>query len=88
MRFLDLYISGFGKFHNTSVSFEDGINIVYGMSGSIYPVRGSRPMTLVFATARTAGAIHEGVVLAHPGASSAHRRKEVRSCRYFAGQGI
>ena len=30
MRFLDLYISGFGKFHNTSVSFEDGINIVYG----------------------------------------------------------
>lgn len=30
MRFLDLYISGFGKFHNTSVSFEDGLNIVYG----------------------------------------------------------
>lgn len=30
MRFLDLYISGFGKFHNTSVSFEDGINVVYG----------------------------------------------------------
>ena len=30
MRFLDLHISGFGKFHDTSVSFEDGINIVYG----------------------------------------------------------
>ena len=30
MRFLDLYISGFGKFHNMSVSFEDGINVVYG----------------------------------------------------------
>ena len=32
---------------------------IHYMSGSIYPVRGSRPMTLVFATARTAGAIHE-----------------------------
>lgn len=30
MRFLDLYISGFGKFHDTSVSFENGINIVHG----------------------------------------------------------
>lgn len=30
MRFLDLYISGYGKFHNMSVSFEDGINVVYG----------------------------------------------------------
>lgn len=30
MRFLDLYISGFGKFHDTSVSFEDGLNIIYG----------------------------------------------------------
>lgn len=30
MRFLDLYISGFGKFHNTSVAFEDGLNLVYG----------------------------------------------------------
>lgn len=27
---------------------------IHYMSGSIYPVRGSRPMTLVFATARTA----------------------------------
>ena len=30
MRFLDLHINGFGKFHDTSVSFEDGINIIYG----------------------------------------------------------
>lgn len=30
MRFLDLYISGFGKFHETSVTFLDGINIIYG----------------------------------------------------------
>ena len=28
MRFLDLYISGFGKFHDTAVSFEDGLNAV------------------------------------------------------------
>lgn len=30
MRLLDLHISGFGKFHDTSVSFQDGINIIYG----------------------------------------------------------
>ncbi len=30
MRFLDLYISGFGKFHDTAVSFKDGLNVVYG----------------------------------------------------------
>lgn len=30
MRFLDLHINGFGKFHDTSVAFEDGINIIYG----------------------------------------------------------
>ena len=30
MRFLDLHISGFGKFHDTTVTFEDGINVVYG----------------------------------------------------------
>ena len=30
MRFLDLYIKGFGKFHDTFVSFEDGQNLVYG----------------------------------------------------------
>ena len=35
---------------------------IHYMSGSIYPVRGSRPMTLVFATARTAGAIHEALL--------------------------
>lgn len=30
MRFLDLHIKGFGKFHDTSVSFENGINVIYG----------------------------------------------------------
>ena len=30
MRFLDLYIKGFGKFHDTFVAFEDGLNLVYG----------------------------------------------------------
>lgn len=30
MRLLNLYISGFGKFHDTSVSFQDGMNIIYG----------------------------------------------------------
>lgn len=30
MRFLDLYISGFGKFHDTAVTFEDGLNVIYG----------------------------------------------------------
>ena len=30
MRFLDLYISGFGKFHDTAVSCEDGLNVIYG----------------------------------------------------------
>lgn len=30
MRLLDLHINGFGKFHDTSISFKDGINIVYG----------------------------------------------------------
>lgn len=30
MRLLDLYISGFGKFHDRSITFEPGLNIVYG----------------------------------------------------------
>ncbi|MDD3251644.1 MAG: AAA family ATPase [Lachnospiraceae bacterium] len=30
MRLLDLHIDGFGKFHDRSVRFEDGLNIVYG----------------------------------------------------------
>lgn len=30
MRLLDLYISGFGKFHDRSIPFEPGLNIVYG----------------------------------------------------------
>lgn len=30
MKLLDLYIDGFGKFHNLSVSFKDGLNVVYG----------------------------------------------------------
>lgn len=30
MRLLDLHIDGFGKFHDRTVKFEDGMNIVYG----------------------------------------------------------
>lgn len=30
MRLLDLHIDGFGKFHDRSVRFDDGLNIVYG----------------------------------------------------------
>lgn len=30
MKLLDLHISGFGKFHDRDISFEDGLNIVYG----------------------------------------------------------
>ena len=30
MRILDVYISGFGKFHDTDITFQDGLNIVYG----------------------------------------------------------
>lgn len=30
MRLLDLYISGFGKFHDRSITFEPGMNIIYG----------------------------------------------------------
>ena len=30
MRFLNLHIDGFGKFHDRSVQFEDGINVIYG----------------------------------------------------------
>lgn len=30
MKILDLYINGFGKFHGQNLSFEDGLNIVYG----------------------------------------------------------
>lgn len=30
MRLLDLHIDGFGKFHDRSVKFENGMNIVYG----------------------------------------------------------
>lgn len=30
MRFLDLYISGFGKFHDYSLSFHRDLNIIYG----------------------------------------------------------
>lgn len=30
MRLLDLHIDGFGKFHDRSVSFENGLNIVHG----------------------------------------------------------
>lgn len=30
MQLLDLHISGFGKFHDRDISFENGLNIVYG----------------------------------------------------------
>lgn len=30
MKILDLYINGFGKFHGRNLSFEEGLNIVYG----------------------------------------------------------
>ena len=30
MKFLELQIKGFGKFHDRSISFTDGINVVYG----------------------------------------------------------
>lgn len=30
MKFLDLQINGFGKFHDYTVSFEDGLNVIYG----------------------------------------------------------
>ncbi len=30
MKFLELQIKGFGKFHDRSIAFEDGVNVVYG----------------------------------------------------------
>ena len=30
MRLLELHINGFGKFHDRTISFNDGINIIYG----------------------------------------------------------
>lgn len=30
MKFLELQIKGFGKFHDRTISFQDGINVVYG----------------------------------------------------------
>ncbi|MCI6885865.1 MAG: AAA family ATPase [Lachnospiraceae bacterium] len=30
MKLLDLHISGFGKFHDRDITFEDGLNVVYG----------------------------------------------------------
>lgn len=30
MKLLELHIDGFGKFHDRTISFEDGINVVYG----------------------------------------------------------
>ena len=30
MRLLELHIDGFGKFHDRTISFDDGINIIYG----------------------------------------------------------
>ena len=30
MRFIELQIKGFGKFHDRSIPFQDGLNVVYG----------------------------------------------------------
>ena len=30
MRFVDLRISGFGKFHNLAMEFGPGVNVIYG----------------------------------------------------------
>lgn len=30
MKILDIYINGFGKFHGRNLSFQDGLNVVYG----------------------------------------------------------
>ena len=30
MKILSLHIDGFGKFHDRDISFEDGLNVVYG----------------------------------------------------------
>lgn len=30
MRLIELHIQGFGKFHDRTISFEDGINVIYG----------------------------------------------------------
>lgn len=30
MKLLDLYVSGFGKFHDRTITFEDGLNVIYG----------------------------------------------------------
>ena len=30
MKLLDLHINNFGKFHDCSITFEDGLNVVYG----------------------------------------------------------
>lgn len=30
MKLLELHINGFGKFHNRTISFQDGVNVIYG----------------------------------------------------------
>ena len=30
MKLLDLHINGFGKFHDWSIRFKDGLNVIYG----------------------------------------------------------
>lgn len=30
MKFLELHLKGFGKFHDRTISFTDGINVIYG----------------------------------------------------------
>ena len=35
MKILSLHIDGFGKFHDRDISFEDGLNVVYGKNAKI-----------------------------------------------------
>ena len=36
MKILSLHIDGFGKFHDRDISFEDGLNVVYGKNEDVY----------------------------------------------------
>ena len=35
MKILSLHIDGFGKFHDRDISFEDGLNVVYGKNEAV-----------------------------------------------------
>ena len=38
MKILSLHIDGFGKFHDRDISFEDGLNVVYGKNEAGNPL--------------------------------------------------